>query len=115
RNLLRGLGATAAVAPWLPILNADGQEALFPKRLLLFYAPDGVAAIDDGGATLDWTPQGTETDFTLADIHKPLEPFKSRIIIPHGMRFSAGGAGQEHAYGMSGLWSGATLNEPSGD
>jgi hypothetical protein len=31
------------------------------------------------------------------------------------MRFSAGGAGQEHAFGMSGLWSGATLNEPGGD
>lgn len=101
--------------PLLPLLNASGMEPLFPKRLLLFYAPDGVAAIDDGGATLDWRPQGSETDFTLASIHAPLEPHKSRIIVPHGMRFSAGGAGQEHAYGMSGLWSGATLNGPSGD
>src|SRR5690606_36668664 len=55
------------------------------------------------------------TDFTLASIHEPLMPFQSRIVVPHGMRFSAGGAGQEHAYGMSGLWSGATLNGPSGD
>jgi hypothetical protein len=31
------------------------------------------------------------------------------------MKFSAGGAGQEHAFGMSGLWSGARLREPSGD
>lgn len=115
RTLLQGLGASAALTPLLPLLNAQGQEGLVPKRLLLFYAPDGVAAIDDGGATLDWRPQGSETDFTFASIHQPLEPFKSKIIVPHGMRFSAGGAGQEHAYGMSGLWSGATLNGPSGD
>lgn len=103
------------MSPLLPILNAEGQEMLFPKRLLLFYVPDGVAAIDDGGATFDWQPRGSSTDFTLSEIHAPLEPFKSRIVVPWGMRFSAGGAGQEHAYGMSGLWSGATLNPPSGD
>lgn len=115
RRILKGLGAASALAPWLPILNAEGQENLFPKRLLLFYAPDGVAAIDDGGATFDWKPQGTETEFTLSAIHAPLTAVQSRIIVPYGLRFSAGGAGQEHAYGMSGLWSGATLNSPSGD
>lgn len=115
RKLLAGIGASSILAPWLPILNAEGQEALFPKRLLLFYAPDGVAAIDDGGATFDWKPTGTETDFTLSAIHSPLQVHQSRIIVPYGLRFSAGGAGQEHAYGMSGLWSGATLNSPSGD
>ena len=31
------------------------------------------------------------------------------------MKMSAGGAGQEHAFGMSGLWSGATLHQPAGD
>lgn len=115
RSLLKGLGATAALSPLLPLLNAEGQENLFPKRLLLFYAPDGVAAIDHGGAAFNWKPQGSETDFELSAIHQPLEPLKSRIVIPYGMRFSAGGAGQEHAYGMSGLWSGASLNGPSGD
>lgn len=115
RSFLRTFGVSSALLPFLPLLNAEGMEPLFPKRLLLFYAPDGVAAIDDGGAVLDWRPRGTETDFTLASIHEPLMPFQSRIVVPHGMRFSAGGAGQEHAYGMSGLWSGATLNGPSGD
>lgn len=115
RRFIQSLGASTALVPFLPLLNAEGMEPTFPRRLLLFYAPDGVAAIDDGGATLDWRPRGSETDFELASIHAPLEPFRHRLVVPHGMRFSAGGAGQEHAYGMSGLWSGATLNGPSGD
>jgi hypothetical protein len=115
RSLLKALGASSALAPFLPILNASGQEMVFPKRLLLFFTPDGTSAIDHGGAQVDWKPQGTETAFTLSATHAPLEPFKSKLVIPWGMRFSAGGAGQEHAFGMSGLWSGATLSGPSGD
>ncbi len=115
RRLLAGLGASAALSPLLPILNASGQETLFPKRLLLFFTPDGTASVDHGGMQVNWKPQGSETDFTLHYIHEHLEPFKSKLVFPTGMRFSAGGAGQEHAFGMSGLWSGASLNEPGGD
>jgi hypothetical protein len=109
---LRTLGAGAALSPFLPLLNASGQEMVFPKRLLLFYSPDGTASIDDNGAIVDWKPQGTETAFTFHAIHAALEPYKAKIVVPTGMRFSAGGAGQEHAFGMSGLWSGATLHPP---
>jgi len=115
RALLKSLGASTVLSPFLPILNASGQEPLFPKRLLLFFTPDGTSSIDHGGAQVDWKPTGTETDFMLSATHAPLEPFKSKLVIPWGMRFSAGGAGQEHAFGMSGLWSGATLSGPSGD
>lgn len=112
RALLKSLGAGAALGPMLPILNASGQENLFPKRLLLFFTPDGTASIDDNGAIVDWSPTGSETDFALHYIHEPLAPFQDRLVFPLGMRFSAGGAGQEHAFGMSGLWSGASLKEP---
>ena len=115
RALLKSLGASAALAPFLPILNASGQELVFPKRLLLFYSPDGTASIDDGGAALDWKPSGTTSTFTLASIHAPLEPHKSKLIVPYGLKMSAGGAGQEHAFGMAGLWTGASLNPASGD
>lgn len=115
RTLLKSLGASVALSPFLPLLNASGQEMIFPKRLLLFYSPDGTASIDDGGAPLDWKPTGTESAFTLSSIHAPLEPHQSKIIVPWGLKMSAGGAGQEHAFGMSGLWSGATLHQPSGD
>jgi uncharacterized protein DUF1552 len=115
RALLKSIGAGTALGPFLPLLNASGQEMVFPKRLLLFYSPDGTSSVDHNGMVIDWKPQGTETAFTLHSIHSPLEPFKSKIVIPWGMKMSAGGAGQEHAFGMSGLWSGATLHQPSGD
>lgn len=112
RRMLTTLGAGAALTPFLPLLNAEGQEATLPKRLLLFFSPDGTASIDDRGASYDWKPQGTESDFTLTPTHEPLEAVKSKIVVPYGLAMSAGGAGQEHAYGMSGLWSGARLHEP---
>jgi hypothetical protein len=115
RGILKALGASAALAPFLPILNASGQELIFPKRLLLFYTPDGTASIDHNGAVVDWKPKGTETAFTFHAIHQPLAPFQSKIVVPWGLKMSAGGAGQEHAFGMSGLWSGASLNAASGD
>jgi hypothetical protein len=115
RALLKSIGAGAALGPWLPLLNASGQEMVFPKRLLLFYSPDGTSSVDHNGMVIDWKPQGTETSFTLHSIHSPLDAFKSKLVIPWGMKMSAGGAGQEHAFGMSGLWSGATLHQPSGD
>jgi hypothetical protein len=98
RALLRGLGLSAGIAPFLPLLNASGQEPKRPKRLLLIYTPDGSS---DG---VDWKPQGTETSFTMHAMHAPLEPFKSKLVIPWGLKMSASGAGEQHAFGMAGLW-----------
>jgi hypothetical protein len=114
RALLKSAGAGAALGPFVPLLNAHAQAA-FPKRLLLFFTPDGTASVDHGGMVIDWKPTGTETAFNLHAIHSPLEPFKSKLVIPTGMKMSAGGAGQEHAFGMAGLWTGATLHQPAGD
>ncbi|HEY6727190.1 MAG TPA: DUF1552 domain-containing protein [Polyangiaceae bacterium] len=114
RQLLKTLGAGAALSPFLPLLNATGQEGggTFPKRLLLFFSPDGTASIDDGGALVQWQPQGTETEFELQATHEPLKAIQSKIVVPYGLKMSAGGAGQEHAFGMAGLWTAASLHEP---
>lgn len=112
RRLLQALGLGAACGPLLPILNASGQEALRPKRLILLYTPDGCPA-KDYSTTTSWQPQGSETSFTFGAIHQPLEAFKSKIVVPWGMTLTAGGAGEAHAFGMAGLWTGSTLNEPS--
>lgn len=112
RRLLQTLGLGAASFPLLPILNASGLESLRPKRLILLYTPDGCPALNYGSTT-SWKPQGTETSFTFAPIHAPLEPFKSKIVVPYGMTLTAGGAGEAHAFGMAGLWTGSTLNGPS--
>jgi len=106
RALLRGLGLSAGIAPFLPLLNASGQEPKRPKRLLLIYTPDGSS---DG---VDWKPQGTETSFTMHAMHAPLEPFKPKLVIPWGLNMSAAGAGEQHAFGMAGLWTAAILHDP---
>lgn len=114
RQLLKTLGLSAAVSPLIPLLNATGQENTRPKRLLLVFTPDGAAA-RDWNTPIDWSPQGTETDFTLHPMHQPFASHQSKIIIPHGLTMSAQGAGEAHAHGMAGLWTGSILNEPSGD
>ncbi|HEY3498768.1 MAG TPA: hypothetical protein VGK73_28950, partial [Polyangiaceae bacterium] len=90
RRLLQGLGIGAACGPLLPILNASGQESLRPKRLILLYTPDGCPALNYN-STNSWQPQGSETSFTFGAIHEPLEPFKSKIVVPWGMTLTAGG------------------------
>jgi hypothetical protein len=112
REILRALGLGAAVGPILPLLNASGAEGVFPKRLLLVYEPDGAPA-KDYNTVFDWKPQGSETDFTLSEIHKPLEAMRSKLVVPWGLKLSAGGAGENHAFGMAGLWTASTLSEPS--
>ncbi len=112
RALFQSLGLSAALAPFVPLLNASGQELKRPKRLLLFYSPDGSADSDSSAGPIDWKPTGTETDFTLHQIQAPLEPFKSKLIVPWGLKMSVKGAGEQHAYGSAGMWSGALLKDP---
>ncbi len=111
RRLLQALGLGVGALPLLPILNATGAEPLFPKRLLLVYEPDGAPA-KDFNTVVSWQPQGSETDFTLSEIHKPLEAIKKKLVVPWGLKLSAGGAGENHAFGMAGLWTGSTLQPP---
>ncbi len=112
RALLQGLGLSAASWPLLPLLNASAQTATRPKRLVLVFTPDGAAA-RDYNTVIDWRPTGTETAFTLHAMHQPLDPYKAKLVIPWGLTMTAGGAGEAHAYGMAGLWTGATLSGPS--
>lgn len=111
RALLRGLGIGAAGSPLLPLLNADAQTASRPKRLLLLFTPDGAPA-RDYNTTVDWRPTGTETAFNFHFIHAPLDPFKAKIVVPWGLKLTAGGAGEAHAFGMAGLWTATTLPGP---
>ncbi len=112
RRLLQSLGLGAAAAPFLPLLNASAQTAPRPKRLVLIFSPDGAAALDYN-TVINWEPTGSETDFTFQQIHAPLEPFKPKIVVPWGLKMTAGGAGEAHAYGMAGLWTGTTLPGPT--
>jgi hypothetical protein len=111
RKFLGALGLGAAASPLIPLLNATGQELTRPKRLVLIFQPDGAPALNYN-TTVDFRPQGSTTSFSLHDIHSPLEPLKSKLVIPWGLKLTAGGAGEAHAFGMAGLWTASTLHGP---
>src|SRR3954471_17793499 len=112
RRLLQSIGLGAAAGPLLPVLNASAQTNTRIKRLILLWSPDGAAALNYN-TTIDWKPQGTEQSFTLQAIQAPLQPFAPKLVIPWGLTMTAGGAGENHAFGMAGVWTGATLHPPS--
>ncbi len=112
RGFLKSLGISTAAAPFVPLLNASGQELARPKRLLLIFTPDGTADSDSSAGPIDWKPQGSETAFTLHPIHQPLAPLQQKIVIPWGLKMSATGAGEQHAFGSAGMFTGAKLKDP---
>lgn len=101
RAFLAGLGA-AALGPYLPLLNASGQEALYPKRLLLFFTPHGTIKSM-------WKPSGSERDFTLSRLLMPLERHKSKICVLSGLNMQDVGVGAPHTKGVPLIWTGSKL------
>jgi len=110
RNLLRGgLAATAAI----PLLNAHraiGDNAS-PTRFVVFTTPNGTRN------SLFW-PTGSEKSFTLNQITKPLEAYKSKLTFLKGIRLNdslqngalGGTLGSEHARGTGGMLTARPLN-----
>lgn len=93
RTLLGSLGATAALAPFVPMLETQAAEGP-PLRLCLMFSPNGT--IHDA-----WVPSGSVEDFALGPILSPLEPLRDEIIVIDGLRYNNGGAGNRHMSGPS--------------
>lgn len=103
RALLSGLGVSTALLPFLPALEAQGQE-LAPLRLILWFTPHGTVYDN-------WKPSGGQTDFTLSPILKPLEPYRAKLNILDGLRVQADGVGAPHTKGPPLLWTASPLND----
>lgn len=111
RNLLRGgLAATAAV----PLLNASralSGNGAPPTRFVVIHTPNGTRN------ALFW-PTGTEKNFTLNQITKPLEPYKDKLVFLKGIKLNdslqngalGGTLGSEHARGTGGMLTARPLN-----
>ena len=110
RNLLRGgLAATAAI----PLLNARHAigDNVSPTRFVVFTTPNGTRN------SLFW-PTGTEKSFTLNQITKPLEAYKSKLTFLKGIKLNdslqngalGGTLGSEHARGTGGMLTARPLN-----
>jgi hypothetical protein len=107
RRFLAKLGLSAAVAPFVPMLDRFARAAstgAFPARLLLTFAPNGTRE------HLFW-PTGGEETFTFgADcITAPLAPYRSSLIFPKGLARARPPRSGPHEGPMASLWTGSSV------
>jgi hypothetical protein len=104
REFLRRLGLRAATLPF--ILNlpglAFGQSGRRKQRLVVIFSPNGVVP------STFWPDEEGE-QFTLKESLSPLEPFKSRTLILHGVCDKVRGDGDNHMRGIGCLLTGVEL------
>ena len=104
RQFLKQVGISAAALPFLVGLPSLGlaSPARPRQRLIILFSPNGTIP------PAFW-PNETGTDFTLKEIMTPLEPFKDRMLILHGLANRVRGDGDNHMRGMSCLLTGIEL------
>lgn len=78
RSFVAGLGAALIAAPFVSLLGAPSRAraAAGPKRLLVFFTPNGTIH-------RYWRPAGGESDFTIpaGSILEPLAPHRADLLI----------------------------------
>src|SRR5579884_3221940 len=102
REFLRHFGISAAALPFLAGLPSLTGAALPQKRqrLIIMFSPNGTLP-------KEFFPEGGA--FNLPSILQPLEPFKERTLVLHGVCNKVHGDGDSHMRGMSCLLTGAEL------
>jgi hypothetical protein len=75
RRALLGANSASVALPWL---EAFGQPAGFPRRLLIVFTANGTLAEH-------WRPGGGVTDFTFSRLLRPLEARRSKLLILEGI------------------------------
>jgi len=104
REFIRDLGLSAASIPLILNLPSLGfaNQAARKRRLVIMFSPNGV---------IPWNfwPDEEGSKFTLKESLKPLEPFKDRTLILHGVCDKLRGDGDNHMRGMGCLLTGIEL------
>ncbi len=100
RAFIKGAGATLAL-PILPALNAQAQAGVYPKRLVMFYVPEGIEP-------KYWWPTQTGTGFQLHDSLAPLVNYHNDLTIIKGINAESTKSTQDcyHNYAMPHIFSG---------
>jgi hypothetical protein len=103
RDFLKRLGLSAAALPFLnlPSLGMSTSSAR-KQRLIVMFSPNGVVPWNF------WPDEDGET-FTLKESLKPLEPFRKKTLILHGLNNKLKGDGDGHMRGMGCLLTGIEL------
>src|SRR6266478_2400185 len=104
RQFIKHLGISTASLPFLLGLPSLGlaSPARPRQRLVIMFSPNGTIPPS-------FWPDETGTDFKLKEIMEPLEPFKERMLILHGLCNKVRGDGDNHMRGMSCLLTGIEL------
>lgn len=104
RDFLRDLGLSASVLPFiwnLPSLGfADSTKR--KQRLVVMFSPNGVVP------NTFW-PDQAGTEFAFKESLEPLEPFKDRSLVLHGVCDKVRGDGDNHMRGIGCLLTGIEL------
>src|SRR6516162_7106317 len=104
REFLRDLGLSAAALPFvlnLPSLGFANQQAR-KQRLVVLFSPNGIVP-------KTFWPDEEGEKFALKEILQPLEPFKNRTLVLHGVCDRVRGDGDNHMRGIGCLLTGAEL------
>src|SRR5437868_5002191 len=98
------MGISAAAMPFLIGLPSLGLAApARPRqRLVIMFSPNGTIPPS-------FWPEETGSDFKLKEIMSPLEPYKDRMLVLHGLSNKVRGDGDNHMRGMSCLLTGTEL------
>lgn len=104
RRFLGGLLTGTIGLPWLESLRipvASGKTPASTPRFVVMFSPNGTVMPN-------WTPVGTETEFTLSPILSPLGAHREDLIIVKGVD-QQGAGGDGHQNGIGGMLTGAPL------
>ncbi|MCS6975453.1 MAG: DUF1552 domain-containing protein [Gemmatales bacterium] len=104
REFIRTLGLGAASLPFILNLPSLGfaNQTRRKQRLVIVFSPNGVVP-------MTFWPDEEGTEFTLKESLKPLEPFKNRMLILHGVCDKVRGDGDNHMRGIGCLLTGIEL------
>src|SRR6185436_9386188 len=88
RTLLRGLGGLAVGLPALEAMSRSTAAAAptpAPKRLVIFFTPNGTNANNTELVEPDFWPADFGTSYTLGPEVSPLEPLRSQLLMVSGV------------------------------
>ena len=107
REFLRRLGLSAAALPFLTNLPSFAAPPIVSKarrkqRLVILFSPDGIVP-------KTFWPDEEGDKFTFKESLKPLEPFKDKTLILHGVCDRIRGDGDGHMRGIGCLLTGIEL------